>query len=255
MGNVLATLRPSPPARFVYTSSTGVYGDYAGGWVDESSPRQALHPAGIRLIETEDLLFSAAEEYRFPAVITRLAGIYGPGRLPGEESLSRGEPLRGDPEGFLNLIHREDLIPSLMATALFGKVGDCYLLSDDHPALRRDYYALLASRLGIAPRELDWALPERPAASRRCRNQKMKEHFKIELKYPSYREGLAALLPVASDRAAPLGTPGDDEDDDQNQRLDQPSDHADADGAQRAPVIERLADRHDHRNQHPDRRP
>ncbi|MBI3803382.1 MAG: SDR family oxidoreductase [Nitrospirae bacterium] len=195
MANVLAAFRESVPTRFIYTSSTGVYGDYGGAWVDESSPRQAAHPSGIRLIETEDLLFSAIEERQFPAILTRLSGIYGPDRLPGRDRLLNKSVLRGDPNGYLNLIHLEDLIPHLMAAPLFGKIGDCYLLTDDQPVLRKEYYEALASRLGISDFEPTWAALDSAATSRRCRNQKMKAQFKLDLAYPSYREGLAALLP------------------------------------------------------------
>lgn len=195
MINTIAALRENPPRRFIYTSSTGVYGDYGSGWVDESSLRRATDPAGARLIETEDVLFSAVEDARFPGAVVRLSGIYGPDRIPGREPLLKREALRGNPEGYLNLIHLDDLIPLLVSAVSFVKVGDCYLFSDDHPVQRREYYAFLSARLGISDFSPRWKRSDEPAASRRCRNQKMKEHLQIDLKYPSYREGLSALLP------------------------------------------------------------
>lgn len=66
MTHTIAALLENRPSRFIYTSSTGVYGDYSNGWVDESSLRRAKHPAGARLIETEDTLFTAVEEAQFP---------------------------------------------------------------------------------------------------------------------------------------------------------------------------------------------
>ena len=195
MSNTLAVLLKNPPSRFIYTSSTGVYGDCGGGWVDESSLRRAIHPAGCRLIETEDRLFASVEKDQFPGVVVRLSGIYGPNRIPGRDRVLKKEALRGGPESYLNLIHLDDLIPLLVAAAPIAKVGDCYLLSDDHPVQRKDYYAFLAERLGtprFAPR---WDPSDEQAVSRRCRNQKMKAHFQIDLKYPSYREGLSALIP------------------------------------------------------------
>ncbi|NKE72453.1 SDR family oxidoreductase [Candidatus Manganitrophus noduliformans] len=196
MTHTIAALLENRPSRFIYTSSTGLYGDYSNGWVDESSLRRAKHPAGARLIETEDMLFTAVEEAQFPGVIVRLSGIYGPNRIPGRDQVLKRGTLRGRPESYLNLIHLDDLIPLLLATAPLSKTGECYLFSDDHPVRRGDYYAFLAKRLGISDFAPLWNSSDEPAAGRRCRNQKMKEHFQIDLKYPSYREGLGALLPV-----------------------------------------------------------
>jgi nucleoside-diphosphate-sugar epimerase len=196
MMHTIAALLENSPSRFIYTSSTGVYGDYGRGWVDESSPRRADHPAGLRLIETEDILFNAIEEEQFPGVVVRLSGIYGPNRIPGCDQVLKGGKLRGRPEGYLNLIHLNDLVPLLVSAAPIAKTGDCYLFSDDHPVQRSDYYTFLAKRLGISDFTPLWNLFDEPVASRRCRNQKMKEHFQIGLKYPSYREGLSTLLPA-----------------------------------------------------------
>lgn len=191
----IAALLKSPPSRFIYTSSTGVYGDYGSGWVDESSPRRAGHPAGLRLIETEDILFTAIEEEQFPGVVVRLSGIYGPNRIPGRDQVLKRGALRGDPESYLNLIHLDDLVPLLLETAPIAKTGECYLFSDNHPVQRKDYYAFLAERLGVSDFVPLWNASDEPVASRRCRNEKMKEHFQFELKYPSYREGLRLLIP------------------------------------------------------------
>lgn len=198
MINTLAALQENRPRRFIYTSSTAVYGDYGAGWVDESSIRRAKDLPGTRLIDTEDALFSAIEEQQFPGAVVRLSGIYGPNRIPGREMLLRGEALRGRPDGYLNLIHLDDLIPLLVAAAPLVKVGDCYLFTDDQPVQRKAYYAFLASRLGISEFRAAWNRADEPVADRRCRNQKMKEHFQIDLKYPSYQEGLSALLPTRS---------------------------------------------------------
>lgn len=195
MINALAALLENPPSRFIYTSSTAVYGDCGSGWVDESSVRRAKDPAGLCLIETEDALFTAIEENQFPGAVVRLSGIYGPDRIPGRDRVEKLEPLRGRPEGYLNLIHLDDLIPLLVAAAPLVKLGDCYLFSDDHPVRRRDYYSYLATRLGMSDFVPLWNRSGEPVPDRRCRNQKMKDHFQIGLKYPSYRKGLIALLP------------------------------------------------------------
>src|SRR5438552_2269194 len=89
------------PGRFVYVSSTGVYGQTDGSWVDESSPTEPAEEAGRVVLEAERLL-----RERLPAaVVLRFAGIYGPDRLLRGQAVRNGEPLVGDPEKWLNLIH------------------------------------------------------------------------------------------------------------------------------------------------------
>ncbi|HET6371452.1 MAG TPA: SDR family oxidoreductase [Nitrospiria bacterium] len=194
MSNLIGALSDRPPKKFVYTSSTGVYGDYGGAWVDESSPRRGTHPAGERLIRTEDLLLSAFAKDCFPGVIARLSGIYGPDRIPGLDRIRKKEPIPGSPDAFLNLIHLEDLIGSLIACGSRGRAGEVYLISDDHPVRRNEYYQFLAERLNAGAVSFQGEARER-SGSRRCRNQKMKEELSVELKYPSYREGIEALVP------------------------------------------------------------
>jgi nucleoside-diphosphate-sugar epimerase len=194
MANLISALSHRPPQRFVYTSSTGIYGDYGGAWVDESSPRRGTHPAGERLIRTEDLLLSASGKERFPGIIARLSGIYGPNRIPGLDRIRKKEPIPGRPDAYLNLIHLDDLIGSLIACGSRGRAGEVYLISDDQPVRREDYYRFLAARLNAGAVSFQGEARER-SGSRRCRNRKMKEDLSVKLKYPSYREGIEALVP------------------------------------------------------------
>lgn len=200
MSNAIAALAANPPQKFIYSSSTAVYGDHQGEWIDETSPRRAGHPAGLRLVRTENILSDAVRNLRFPGIITRLSGIYGPGRIPGKESVAKGGPLKGNPRSYLNLIHLEDLINLLMETARQGREGECYLFSDDQPVRREEYYHFLAECLGLAPFSPAWTAGEDRSDSRRCSNRKIKETFKVALNYPSYRKGLAVLLSGASGR-------------------------------------------------------
>jgi nucleoside-diphosphate-sugar epimerase len=195
MSNLLAALKGRPPKKMIYSSSTGVYGDHQGEWVEETSERRAHHPAGLRLIRTEEILFSAAKQTRFPGIVARLSGIYGPRRIPGRDLVLKGGPLVGEPDAYLNLIHLDDLVHLLIAAAIRGKIGESYLFSDARPVLRKEYYRFLAERLGLPHYSPTWIPSQDRSGNRRCLNQKMKEEFHIELKYPSYREGLTALIP------------------------------------------------------------
>lgn len=195
MTRVLSALAENPPQKFIYSSSTGVYGDHRGEWVDETSAREATHPAGLRLIRTEEILLSAFRKHRFPGIVARLSGIYGPRRIPGRDLVLKRGPMVGDPDGYLNLIHLDDLVHLLVAAALRGKAGESYLFSDDHPVLRKEYYRFLAERLGVPHFSPTWIPSQEWSGSRRCLNQKMKEELHVGLKLPSYREGLEALIP------------------------------------------------------------
>lgn len=194
MANALSVLAARPPRKFIYTGSTAAYGDHQGEWVDEASDRKATHPPGLRLIRTEEILLAAIRKERFPGTIARLSGIYGPRRIPGRDLVLKGGPLVGDPDAYLNLIHLDDLVHLLVAAAVRGKAGESYLFSDDHPVPRKEYYRFLAERLGIPHFSPTWIPSEERSGNRRCLNQKMKEELHVALKYPSYREGLEALI-------------------------------------------------------------
>src|SRR5262249_42311209 len=101
--NVLNNLPPSVE-RLVYASSTGVYGQTGGEWVDEDSPTFPQHESGRLCLEAEGRLRSWAESRGTSVVVLRFAGLYGPGRIVRRTILERGEPIPGDPAKFLNLI-------------------------------------------------------------------------------------------------------------------------------------------------------
>ena len=107
--NVLDAL-PRTVARFVYASSTGVYGQVDGEWVDEDSPTCPHHESGKVCLEAEERVRDWAKTHdgSAPAIILRFAGLYGPGRVVRRSMVERGEPIPGDPDKFLNLIHIDD---------------------------------------------------------------------------------------------------------------------------------------------------
>jgi nucleoside-diphosphate-sugar epimerase len=186
LANVLAGL--PPPGRLVYVSSTGVYGQ-AGDEVDESAPTEPADEAGRVVLEAERLLRRAGSAL----IILRFAGLYGPGRLIGAQRLRIGEPVPGDPDGWLNLIHVDDGARAVRAAAERGEPGTVYNVSDGHPVRRRDFYAHLAGLLG-APAPRFEPEPGARAGNRRVSSRRLREELGVVPAYPSYVEGLAASV-------------------------------------------------------------
>lgn len=209
--NVLAAL-PSSVLRVIYISTTGVYGPAGSDWVDELTPPDPQREGGHASRAAEQVL--AAHPLGRRSAILRLAGLYGPGRVPHLDKLRAGEPLPVPSEGWLNLIHVDDAARVVVAAdAWLASLSDeqlaaqgrshIFCVSDGNPVRRADYYAEAARVLGARPPTFTAPPPESPAAaraaaSRRVRNTKMHETFGPTLQYPSYREGLAAILAPSS---------------------------------------------------------
>jgi nucleoside-diphosphate-sugar epimerase len=134
--------------RVIFVSSTGVWGRLDGLAVDEATPPHPDREAGRVLLEAEALL----RGHRLgPGTALRLAGIYGPGRLPRLDDLRSGAALAADPDSWLNLIHVDDAAAVVMAVADHAGPGPLYVVSDGHPVRRREFYARLASLTGSPP--------------------------------------------------------------------------------------------------------
>ncbi|MDB5306164.1 MAG: dependent epimerase/dehydratase family protein [Gemmataceae bacterium] len=187
LGHVLGTIRP--PERFVYVSSTGVYGQTDGSWVDEASPTEPAEESGRVVLEAEQLVRA-----RLPgAIVLRFAGIYGPDRLLRKQLLLKGEPLVGDADKWLNLIHVDDGAGAVLAAEMKAVPGGTYTIADDEPVSRRDFYTLLAQLLNAPPARFDHRA-EAGAANRRVSNRAAREQLGWVPRYPSYREGLPAAV-------------------------------------------------------------
>jgi nucleoside-diphosphate-sugar epimerase len=181
LANVLAAL--PEVRRFVYISSTSVYGQTGGEWVDEASPTEPVEESGRVGLECERLL----RERRPNAVVLRFAGIYGPARVIRRADVERGEPLAADPAGWLNLIHVEDGAAAVLAAAEQGEPGAIYNVTDDRPVTRREFYTEMAALLG-APSPRFAAATER--SNRRVSNRRMRSELGVELQFPDFRTGL-----------------------------------------------------------------
>ncbi len=193
--NVLERL--PPPGRFVYVSSTGVYGQIEGEEVDETAPTEPAEESGRVILEAEQQLRS-----RLPgAVLLRFAGIYGPGRVLRRQAVAAGEPLASDPDRWLNLIHVEDGAAAILAADQPAAAGGVFNVADDHPTRRRAFYEELARLLRApAPRFVrpdpfaGAPLPPHERANRRVSNRRLRTELGLSLRYPSFREGLPSCL-------------------------------------------------------------
>jgi nucleoside-diphosphate-sugar epimerase len=185
----------SPSSRVVYISSTGVYHQTGGVWVDESAPCRPNREGGVAHLMAEQLLYRRRPESTIAAtVVLRLAGIYGPGRVPRVDSIRRGEPIPADPLGYLNLIHVDDAAACVLAAWQHARPERCYLVADGHPVLRGDYFSEIA-RLTHSP-SVRYASEggTRSDTSKRIWNARMRRHLMPQLQFPSYREGLRDVL-------------------------------------------------------------
>ncbi|CAN5317125.1 SDR family oxidoreductase [soil metagenome] len=190
--NVLTALPATN--RLIYVSSTGVYGQAAGEWVDETAPSVPLEASGQVVLEAETLLKSIRPD----AIILRFAGIYGPNRLLRKKPLLAGEPFVGDAEKWLNLIHVGDGADAILAAESSGISGQTYNVSDGTPVTRRDFYTYLAELLHAHAAKFEPPATPQTEPNRRVSNRKAREQLSFVPMYSSFREGLAAAL-AASD--------------------------------------------------------
>jgi len=188
--------RENPPDRYLYTSSTGVYGDHDGDWVDEETPLDPTTEKTAVLVEAERVAVQATSERDIDGTVARLAGIYGPDRYRLDRYIEG--PVT---EGFLNMVHRDDIagaISYLLAENLAR--GEVVLVVDDEPVQKWEFADWLAEECGVdtPPKQtkaerleadgLSEATRRRIRTSKRCSNDKLRE-LGYEFTYPTFREG------------------------------------------------------------------
>lgn len=185
-------LRRAPVARIAFTSSTGVYGQRDGAWVDEDSPAEAAAFSGRTIRQGEQLL----EASEFSTVSLRLGGIYGPGRTRLIESVRDGEAVITDgPPRYLNLNHRDDCAAAMAHLLFLENPAPVYLGTDGHPEDRAVILRWIAERLGVPapPTVADADAPRMRAGNKRCRSERL-QATGFAFAYPSYREGYGPLI-------------------------------------------------------------
>jgi nucleoside-diphosphate-sugar epimerase len=189
--NLLEALRHSsedgPLPHVCLISTTGVYHQSGHVWVDERSPARPTRDGGKSHLRGEALLRRAWPSDR--QTILRLAGIYGPGRMPRLADIIAGRPIPAEPDSYLNLIHVDDAAASVIAAWDRSATG-LFCISDGHPVLRRTYYEHLARSVKVE--HIHFVTPTentndraRSESSKRIDNRKMRRELLSHLKYPS----------------------------------------------------------------------
>lgn len=197
--NILDWLSAAPPKKYVHTSSTGVYGQDDGSLVTEASPTEPPVETGRVLLETENLLLEAARRTGFPAVVLRVAGIYGPERSYWLRQFLAGEArIEGAGARWLNMIHRDDVIGAVVRALSHGRPGEIYNAVDDEPVTQLALLRWLSGALGkpvppSAPVDASNAR-KRGVTNKRVSNAKLKTELGYQFKVPSFREGYAAEI-------------------------------------------------------------
>lgn len=191
-----------------YLSTTGVYGDRAGGWVDEESELAPTGERGRRRVAAEAGWFDLWRKHGLPVHVFRLAGIYGPGRS-AFDSLRSGRAQRIDKPGqVFSRIHVDDIAQILAASIAHPNPGAIYNVCDDDPAPPAEVIDYAATLLNIAPpplvpftqAKLSDMARSFYADNKRVKNERIKRELGVRLAYPDYRQGLAAILKGESSR-------------------------------------------------------
>jgi len=195
--NVIESLT-SHPIRFVYASTTGVYAQSDGSWVDEDSVTAPTSESGRVCLDAEELLRAESARRGLSTVILRFSGLYGPGRIVRREALARGEPILGEPSRWLNLVQIDDAASAVLAALDATGPGPLYTVSDDRPVARAEYYRLVAELTGAPPPAFRPPAPgettRREDSDKRVSNRRIKAETGWIPSHPDIRSGVPASL-------------------------------------------------------------
>ncbi|MGV6826583.1 MAG: SDR family oxidoreductase [bacterium] len=204
----LELLPRTRPGRLLYLSTTGVYGNCNGNWVNENTPLQPTVPRAQRRVDAERTVLSFAEASGWKVVILRVAGIYGPGKLPVARLQNALPMIAAKQAPWTNRIHVDDLVQTCRAAMEVAPDRAVYNVSDGQPGNMREYFDAVADHLGLprapvidldqAGSELSAGMRSYLAESRRIDNSLMLASLGITLKYPSLAAGLAAIPPESA---------------------------------------------------------
>lgn len=197
--NLIDWLSPTPPKKFVYTSSTSVYGQTDASLVKESSPTEPHTETGKLLVETERVLLTAAQQQKFPAVILRIAGIYGPGRGHLFQQYLKDEArIVGQGDRLINMVHLEDLVGIIVTALKHGRPGEIYNAVDDEPVAQLHFFRWLSETLGkwMPPfaNEEETTTRKRGLTNKKVSNRKLRMELGCQFKYPTFRQGYTAEI-------------------------------------------------------------
>ncbi len=197
--NVLAAL-PAGTGRVIYISTTGVYGSADGDWVEETTPPNPQREGGRASLAAEQTL--AEHPLGRNGVVLRLAGLYGPGRIPFVKELREGKAIPAPTDGWLNLIQVDDAAAVVVAAERLAPFDDgprLYCVSDGEPVERGEFYRAVARQIGAPLPQFVDPDPNSPRAARaesnrRISNARMMADLRVTLAYPNYRAGLRGAV-------------------------------------------------------------
>ena len=210
--NLIAALAPRGrgamlPQRFLYLSTSGVYGDCASEWVEETRPPKPQTERARRRLDAERALGEWGERNKVEIVILRVPGIYASDRLPLDR-LIRGAPaLASEEDVYTSHIHADDLAAIVAAALEVKQARGIYNASDDGPMKMGDFFDLIADRAGLkrpprvsraeAVRRVTNEMFSFMSESRRLVNRRMKAELGVQLRYPTVADGIPMTAPTA----------------------------------------------------------
>ena len=202
--NYLRAIEQQPPKKFVLISTTGVYGDCKGAWVDESTPLNPSADRAFRRADAERQVQQFCHRLGIPLVILRVPGIYGPGKIPLARIKSGQAIVNKQDSPFTNRIHSDDLVTICEKALLEHSITGIYNATDGHPGTMYDYFVGIASVLDLpappaislaeAQQQLSAGMLSYMAESRRIDNKKLLNDFALVLQYPHLHEGLKHIV-------------------------------------------------------------
>lgn len=188
------------PEKIVLLSTTGVYGDCAGEWVDETSLCRPKTDRARRRLDAEQQWMRWCENASVPLVILRVPGIYARSRIPRKHLESGSPVVRPQECGFTNRIHADDLVQVLLAAMSNGQNQHIYNASDGCPGKLSEFLQAAAHEIGVGPlteisleeanEQLSQGMLSYLRESRRINNEKMLSQLNVKLRYPNFEQGL-----------------------------------------------------------------
>jgi nucleoside-diphosphate-sugar epimerase len=198
--NYLKAIEKQPPEKFVLISTTGVYGDCVGAWVDESTPINPIADRAFRRADAERQVRQYCQRLNTPLVILRVPGIYGPGKIPLARIKSGHPIVKKEDSPFTNRIHADDLVNVCKQALLNNEITGIYNVTDGHPGTMYEYFVGIATAMNLpvppaislveAQQQLSEGMLSYMAESRRIDNKKLLKDFELVLKYPKLQDGL-----------------------------------------------------------------
>lgn len=202
--NFLQAIAQQIPEKFVLISTTGVYGDCQGEWINESAPLKPNAERAFRRVDAEQQVQQFCQRLNIPLVILRVPGIYGPGKIPLRRIKSGQAIVNKLDSPFTNRIHADDLVSICEQALLDTAITGIYNTTDGNPGTMYDYFMAVAAAMNLpappaislaeAQQKLSAGMLSYMAESRRIDNKKLLREFNIVLQYPDLQAGIKNIV-------------------------------------------------------------